>query len=121
MTKPEYIKKIEDQFGILSQIFYGNLNLEQFNILDSKLDTVWSSSTYIGDGKVSWGEKIYKTKQDFYLSMTISTITNPSNLKQMEIRLCDIYYRQEQFNELIFFIKSLSKELENARNNDTTN
>lgn len=107
-NKPEYIKRLEQEEGIFSLMGFKVIKEDQFNIIDSKLETVWSISSYV-DGDILWEKKIFKTKQNFYIVAVNDT----------SMWFLSIYYRQEQLNELILFIKSLSKELENARTNNT--
>jgi len=112
--KPDFIKKIEEESGILSIMNYKTLPQSDFRLIDSKLDTVWSVSSFLGDNNIFWNEKIYKTKQNFYIRVeAIKTF----DLRDMWV--LSIYYKQEQFNELLLFIKSLTKELENARIDNT--
>lgn len=118
-NKPEYIKRLEQEEGIFSLMGFKVIKEDQFNIIDSKLETVWSISSYV-DGDILWEKKIFKTKQNFYIVAVHDTSPLPPNFtNRQNIWFISIYYRQEQFNELILFIKSLSKELENARTNNT--
>ena len=112
--KPEIIKKIEKDSEVLSFMTYRVLSKNEFELIDNKLETIWSNSHYNYDGEIFWHEKIYKTKQSFYIR-----VLNNREKEIGNIWFSSIYYKQEQFNELILFIKSLTKELENARINNT--
>lgn len=110
MTKPEYIQKLElkDMFSI-ALLSDENYRLDFF---DNKFFFVWGESyvTMINT-QIVWREKIYKTKQGYYLYL----------LRNEDKYDLTIYYPTNQHDELIFFIKNLKKELENARNNNTRN
>jgi hypothetical protein len=97
MEKHYYIKHIERTTEPLSK-----LSIEETTLLDDKLDTskyesIFMNSAYSG-GKVSWKEIILKTKQGFYLFIRRHSL-------HKNIIDVDIYYRQEQHNELLVFIK----------------
>lgn len=97
MEKHYYIKYIEKTTEPLSKI-----SIEEGTLLDDKLDTskyesIFMNSAYSG-GKVFWKETILKTKQGFYLFVRRHSL-------HKNIIDVDIYYRQEQHNELLFFIK----------------
>lgn len=97
MEKHYYIKHIERTTEPLSK-----LSIEETTLLDNKLDTskyesIFMNSAYSG-GKVSWKEIILKTKQGFYLFIRRHSL-------HKNIIDVDIYYRQEQHNELLVFIK----------------
>ena len=97
MEKHYYIKHIEKTTEPLSKI-----SIEETTLIDEKLDTskyesIFMNSAYSG-GKVSWKEIILKTKQGFYLFIRRHSL-------HKNIIDVDIYYRQEQHNELLVFIK----------------
>lgn len=97
MKKHYYIKHIERMTEPLSK-----LSIEETTLMDDKLDTskyesIFMNSAYSG-GKVSWKEIILKTKQGFYLFIRRHSL-------HKNIIDVDIYYRQEQHNELLVFIK----------------
>lgn len=97
MEKHYYIKHIERTTEPLSK-----LSIEETTLLDDKLDTskyesLFMNSAFSG-GKVSWKEIILKTKQGFYLFIRRHSL-------HKNIIDVDIYYRQEQHNELLVFIK----------------
>lgn len=97
MEKHYYIKYIEKTTEPLSK-----LSIEETTLTDDKLDaskyeSIFMNSAYCG-GKVSWKEIILKTKQGFYLFIRRHSL-------HKNIIDVDIYYRQEQHNELLVFIK----------------
>lgn len=103
--KPEYIKLIEKKGGIFSIINLINVEIKP-DFLDKKtFDVSYSNSIY--DDKIIFLEKIYKTKQNFYIYL------NYNNLDEKWIN--HIYYKQEQINELTFFINQLLKDLKNIK------
>lgn len=102
MDKHYYIKHIEETTEPLSK-----LSIEETGLYDDKLNTskyecLFMDSEYVGEslggGKLIWKEIILKTKQGFYLFVRRHTL-------HKNIIDVDIYYRQEQHNELLFFIK----------------
>ena len=97
MEKHYYIKHIERTTEPLSK-----LSIEETTLIDDKLDITKYESLFMnsgyGGGKVSWKEIILKTKQGFYLFIIRHSL-------HKNIIDVDIYYRQEQHNELLVFIK----------------
>lgn len=108
IKKPKYIKKVESN-EILSSIEISVEDKEIQSFLDGRnFLTVWSKGfSTLKENKIIFNEKIYKTKQGFYLylfSKGTSVLT--------------IYYRQEQLNELTIFLGQLLKQI---KNDTTTN
>ena len=107
--KPEYIRLIEKEHGLFSSVDFGTTE-KSFDTFLSKrsLTLVWSEGFSNFDNRVFVNkEKIYKTKQGFYLYLLIDE--DIINLK--------VYYKQEQLSELTIFIGQLIKQYKN----DTTN
>lgn len=105
IKKPKYIKLLEKKSGVMSimTLNFINQNIDGF-ISSRSFTTVWSEGKMEPtDNKVKWLEKIYKTKQEFYLYLSIC-----ENLTSMVI-----YYRQEQENELTIFLTQLLKQFKN--------
>jgi hypothetical protein len=99
MEKPEYIKNIESAQGILSVTRLPSFKkFDKF--LNEKFFVVYSSSSFDMKG-ISFLEKIFKTKQGFYIYIKYEEDDNWS--------VC-IYYEQSKENELIFLTKQLIKE-----------
>jgi|694.fasta_scaffold117675_4 hypothetical protein len=99
----KFIERIENEKGILSL-----LKLEvpgtSFTEFISKRDfeLVYSENSMdIKDGSVIQHSRIYKTKQEFYLSLFIGNKGGVS---------LNIYYNIKQLNELKLFISQLLKE-----------
>lgn len=105
MKKPKYIEQIENKGETLSliEITFEGKGIQTF--LDEKsFVVVWSKGfSTINEPKISLTEKIYKTKQGFFLYL----------LLDMEISTLTIYYRQEQLNELTIFVGQLLKQYKN--------
>lgn len=112
MQKPEYISKLEiggTVFSIMNlDIFDGNLH--KF-LEDKKLTRVFEKSKMMLNGDLIWNEIIYKTKQPFYLHILNETITE----NRWELQ---IYYKPEQLNELIIFIRQVIKQFRDATTNN---
>lgn len=103
MEKPEYIEHIEKKNNTLFSKITINETLLYEKIISKDFYDIITNSEYI-DGKVEISEIIYKTKQGFYLYV----VRNP--LYKMECSV-DIYYSQEQHNELLFFIKPFTNSV----------
>ena len=105
-TKPKYIEQIESNGEILSLIDIGFKGKDIESFLDEKsFVVVWSKGfSTINEPKISLTEKIYKTKQGFFLYLILDG----------EISTLTIYYRQEQINELTIFVGQLLKQFKNG-------
>lgn len=111
MKKPKYIKKIENSLGLMfsrTEVKFSNgLDIIEF-INKRSYEVVWSSGYInINDEKMLYNEKIFKTKQNFYLYLNSS----------VDFVIMDIYYKEDQKNELQIFIKQLLKQYKNERIN----
>lgn len=106
INKPKYIENLEDKTESLStmEIGFNGKQIQEF--LDSRnFVTVWSKGFLTSDeNRISFNEKIYKTKQGFFLYLYLD----------VELSTIIIYYRQEQLNELTIFISQLLKQFKNA-------
>jgi hypothetical protein len=111
MKKPKYIKRIEKNNDILSLTNLYDLSKEFDKFIDKKVDLVYSKSDIDDNGKFIFKEKLYKTKQSFYLYLSF----------RGDVIDADIYYKQEQYNELFIFITQLLKQFKNATTNSGRN
>ena len=111
MKKPKYIKGIEHD-GVLSlSKLYGQPK-EFDNFIGKKLEIVYTKSNIDGDtSKFIFTEKIYKTQQSFYLYLSF----------RGDVVDVNIYYKQQQHNELIIFITQILKQFKNATTNSGRN
>jgi hypothetical protein len=101
MKKPKYIKDIEKNGEVLSLSKLYSLPKEFDDFISKKVTVLHSKSDIDTDsGKFIFKEKLYKTPQLFYLYL--SFIGDNIDV--------DIYYKQEQHNELIIFITQLLKQ-----------
>jgi hypothetical protein len=107
MTKPEYILLREKKDGVV----FSSMTVEvpkEFDrfIKDKNFTLRCSESSYSPETDILYKNKVYQTKQGFflYLSLTEETMV--------------IYYGEDQLNELTLFIRQLFKQLKNATNND---
>ncbi len=111
IKKPKYIKKLEKNGEVLSIMNFHTFNDEMYKLFEEKkIPRVFEKSIIRQDGKAIWDQMIYKTNQNFYLHVINTQETD-------KWWLC-IYYRPEQFNELIIFIRSVLKQLRDATIND---
>ena len=107
MEAPKYIKNVEINQGIFSITALPIIkNIDKF-FDEKKIDVVYSSSSFTNKG-IKFFEKIYKTKQKFYIYIEYGG--------EDDWRV-SIFYQQFQENELIFFTKQLLKEIENGNHN----
>jgi hypothetical protein len=112
MKKPKYIKDIEKNGEVLSLSKLYSLPKEFDDFIKKKIIILYSKSDIDTDsGKFIFKEKLYKTQQPFYLYLSF---------RGDEIDT-DIYYKQEQHNELIIFITQLLKQFKNATTNSGRN
>jgi hypothetical protein len=112
MKKPKYIKEIEKNDKVLSLSKLYSLHKEFDDFISKKVIIVYSNSDINTDtGKFLFKEKLYRTIQGFYLYLSF---------RGDEIDV-DIYYKQEQHNELIIFITQLLKQFRNATINSGRN
>ena len=111
MKKPKYIKGIEND-GVLSLAKLYGQPKEFDNFIGKKLEIVYTKSNIDGDtSKFLYTEKIYKTQHSFYLYLSF----------RGDVVDIDIYYKQEQQNELIIFITQILKQFKNATTNSGRN
>lgn len=105
VSKPEYIIGIEDGNP------FSTLELEVPDdfpkFLDSRAFTTVYSDSWMEfkTGEIKVKNKIYLTKQSFYLYLFKSAMDDKSLV---------IYYREEQLNELKLFIGQLLKTYKNG-------
>ena len=102
MKKPNYIERIEKKSDIYFSVMdlpLGNIELEKF--IDGKFELVHSISNIEQNLKILFKEKLYKTKQEFYLYLIINEDDS------IESR---VYYKQKQLDELRLIIGQLLKQ-----------
>lgn len=100
MSKHEYIKKIEGN-ECLSVLKVGQFNIPE-NTFDNKNNYVlmYTDSNYI-DNQIVFSEKIIRTKHGFLIHLT----------KFGQLIDMKVYYKPEQTNELIIYIKQFLKQI----------
>jgi hypothetical protein len=112
MKKPKYIRVIEKNNKVLSLSKLYSLPKEFDDFITKKVIILYSKSDIDNNnGKFLFKEKIYRTMQGFYLYLSF----------RGDVIDVDIYYYQEQHNELIIFITQLLKQFKNATTNDGRN
>lgn len=101
MKKSNYIERIEidegNNFSIMN-LPLGNIEFEKF--IDSKFELVHSISDIGQNLKITFKEKLYRTKQEFYLYLIITE-------DDIQVR---VYYKQKQLDELRLIIGQLLKQ-----------
>ena len=103
MQKHYFIKNIEKKTEPLSKMVLTQSNLTTKNLNLSEYVTMFMDSEYIDSGS-EWKEVVLKTEQGFYLYI------RKHNLHKQLIDI-DVYYHQEQHNELLVYIKSFINSL----------
>ena len=101
MKKPNYIKKIEKDEGMIFSVMdlpCANIEFEKF--INSKFELVHSISNIEQNLKITFKEKLYKTKQEFYLYLLITD-------NDIQVR---VYYQQKQLDELRLIIGQILKQ-----------
>ena len=116
MNKPDYIKNLESKdefFSVMScHVLKGDF-LKYLN--EKKLTRVYEKSSIREDGLIVFEEVIFKSQQNFYLSLGIRTIPQSETIFNLTI-----YYKSEQYNELYLFLAQLLKQYKNATTNNRT-
>lgn len=99
----KFIERIENEKGILSLLKLEVPDSKFTNFISKRdFELVYSeNSMNVEDGSVLQHNQIYKTKQEFYLSLFIG---NKGGI------CLNIYYDIKQLNELKLFISQLLKE-----------
>jgi hypothetical protein len=116
MNKPEYIQNLESKGEIFSVMVCHILKGEFLKYLsEKKLTRVYEKSTINVDGFPNFEEVIFKSLQDFYLSVEIRKIPQSETISYLTI-----YYKVEQYNELFLFLSQLLKQYKNATTNNRT-
>jgi hypothetical protein len=103
MEANKFIERIENEKGILSLLKLEKIGSDFPNFIGKRdFELVYSrNSMDVENGSVIEYNKIYKTKQEFYLSLFIGNDAKVS---------LNIYYDIKQLNELKLFISQLLKE-----------
>lgn len=115
LTKPEYIKKLEDNEGIFSILDFHRYSDNLIKYLDiKKLKRVYERGVVSNRGKAKWEEVIFETAQKFYFQV------NTINVNGEDEYGLTIYYKPEQFNELIFLTTQILKPFKDGTTNDGT-
>jgi hypothetical protein len=105
ITKPLFIEKLEDSEGIFSIMNFHIFRSEIYKLFDEKkIPKVFEKSYIHLDGDAQWGELIYKTPQSFYLHII-------NDREDKTSWYLTIYYKPENLNELIIFIRQVLKQL----------
>lgn len=102
---PKYIERIESKGETLStvEVVFGE-GIQKF-LDDRNFVVVWSKGfAKVDEPKITLREKIYKTKQGFFLYLFLDE----------DFQTLTIYYRQEQINELTIFLTQLLKQFKNG-------
>jgi len=116
MDKPEYIKNLESKDNFFSVMVCHTLKGDFLKYLsEKKLTRVYEKSLMKENGFLTFEEVIFKSQQDFYLSVQIRTIPQSETIFHLTI-----YYKVEQYNELFLFLSQLLKQYKNATTNNRT-
>lgn len=102
---PKYIEHLENQGLVFSTIEIDFENGVEKFLDDRSFSVVWSNGhATVKNPKITLKEKIYKSKQEFYLYLLLGGYS----------QTLTIYYKQEQMNELTIFLTQLLKQFKNG-------
>jgi hypothetical protein len=102
MKKPNYLERIEvDEGNNFSVMNLPGANIEFEKYINSKFELVHSISDIEQNLKITFKEKLYKTKQEFYIYLII----NEDDSIQSRV-----YYKQKQLDELRLIIGQILKQ-----------
>lgn len=101
MKKPNYIEKVEDD----KNVYFSVMNLPMaspdfLKFTSDKFELAHSIAEMAQDLKINFKEKIYLTKQEFYIYLLITD-------DDIQVR---VYYQQKQLDELRLIIGQLLKQ-----------
>ena len=114
--KPEYIQNLESKEGIFSVMVCHELKGDFLKYLnEKKLTRVYEKFSIKESGLITFEEVIFKSQQNFYLSLKLNTIPQSDTISYLTI-----YYKVEQYNELFLFLSQLLKQYKNATTNNRT-
>jgi hypothetical protein len=102
MKKFNYIEKLEregEEYFSVMDLPTANNEIEKF--MDGKFELVNSISDIKQTLKITFKEKLYKTKQEFYIYLLI---TEDDSVE------CRVYYKQKQLDELRLIIGQILKQ-----------
>lgn len=112
--KPKYVEHLETQEGVFSCLEFHRYPYGLIQYLDEKKFTrVFERGVVSSRGKARWIEVVYRTNQKFYFHV------NSANQEEDECELT-IYYKPEQFSELIFLTTQVLKPYKEAKINQET-
>lgn len=105
MKLPKYIKRLNKNGDFMSVMTFHHFRTDIFKYFDEKkLERVYEKSHIHLDGDAIWSELIYKTNQSFYLFLENKSDDSP-------IWNLTIFYKPNQFDELVFFIRQVLRQL----------
>lgn len=110
IEKPDYIKGLENEgkpFSIMRVVLPKGFD----DFMKSRSVDLVLSESYLNflDNKIHYRNKIYLTKQSFYLYLSLEDTDN---------EYLTIYYKENQLNELTIFITQLLKTYKNGTTNN---
>jgi hypothetical protein len=115
LGKPDFINQLEKKEGIFSLLDFHRYPDDLIKYLDEKkLKRVYERGVVSNRGKAKWEEVIYETAQKFYLQV------NTINVNGEDEFGLTIYYKPEQFKELVFLTTQLLKPFKDGTDNNGT-
>ena len=101
MEKPNYIEKIEGNKNFYFSVMdLPNASHDFLKFVSEKFELIHSVAEMGQDLKIDFKEKIYLTKQEFYIYLLITD-------DDIQVR---VYYQQKQLDELRLIIGQLLKQ-----------
>lgn len=116
LGKPNFISQLENNEGVFSLLDFHKYPDNLIKYLDEKkLKRVYERGVVSNRGKAKWEEVIFETAQKFYFQVNTIDVNGEDEYG------LTIYYKPEQFNELIFLTTQLLKPFKDGTaNNGTT-
>lgn len=113
--KAEYIIQLERENGVFSLLDFHRYSDNLIKYLEEKnLKVVFQKGVVSNKGKAKWEEVIFETAQKFYFQV------NTINVNGEDEYGLTIYFKPEQFKELIFLTTQLLKPFKDGTVNNTT-
>lgn len=108
--KPDYIKNLEKEVGILS-IIKQSTDFDNFDKFDNNknLELIYSEADF-SKSKVVYKNKLYKSSSDFFIFCEMVTVPPFGQQTQKYNILLNIYHKPPQINEVTIYLIQLNKK-----------
>lgn len=115
VEKSSYIVYLEKENGVFSSLDFHRYTDNLIKYLDEKnIKRVYEKGVVSGRGKAKWEEVIFETPQKFYFQVNTIHVNGEDEYG------LTIYYRAEQFKELILLTTILLKPFKDGTTDNST-